>query len=215
MQLDHLLDQGQSDAAPFMSASACILDAMKPLKESGHLGRWNSGSSVFDLQLHAIDRGAERDGDPPLKRKLERVGEQVENDLLPHLAVYQDPIGQLRAVYCQRQPGPLNGGAKDTCQITGERGEIGRPIRGPRAACLDSRKVEQRAHQPQQPQPVATHDVELLFNRRRHLNRAATQEILDGAEHQSERGSKLMAHITEECRLCAINFCQRLGPPFF
>ena len=60
VQLDQLLDQGQSDAAAFVGAAAHVLDAMEALKEAGHFlgGDAHAGVAHASARRWTIRRGA-------------------------------------------------------------------------------------------------------------------------------------------------------------
>ena len=59
--------------------------------------------------------------DLALEGELERVGEQVEDDLLPHVAIDVDRLGQRRAVHHEPQAGLLDRGAEHARELGGER----------------------------------------------------------------------------------------------
>ena len=71
----------------------------------------------------------------PSKRELERVREQVEDDLLPHVAIDVDRLRQAagnRRSSCE--PGAFDRRAEVAGQFGGERGEVGRPEASPAPA---------------------------------------------------------------------------------
>jgi len=68
---------------------------------------------------------AQRDGDLAFERELEGVGEQVEHDLLPHVAVDVRGLGERRTIHHQSQAGLLDRGTKDAGELRRQRGEIG------------------------------------------------------------------------------------------
>ena len=75
-------------------------------------------AGVADRELHAPSAGvSQRDRDLALERELERVREQVENDLLPHVAIDIDRLGQRRAVDDEAQAGALDRRAEDAGEL--------------------------------------------------------------------------------------------------
>ena len=110
--------------------------------------------------------GPQRDVDAPDERVLHRVGEQVDDDLLPHPRIDVGRLLQRRAVHGQPQPGALGGGPEDAGQLGGERGDVGLHPHGHRSAGLDAGEVEQVVDQPLQALPVAQGQAELLLHRR-------------------------------------------------
>ena len=79
---------------------------------------------------------------------LEGIGEEVEYELLPHLAVDVDRLGQGRAIDRQHQARLLNCRAEDAGQFRRMRGQVGRLIAGLDAAGLETGEVQQRVDQP-------------------------------------------------------------------
>jgi hypothetical protein len=76
---------------------------VEALEEARHLVR-GIPSRCPDLRArHRPVRRAQADGDLALERELERVGQEVEDDLLPHVAVDEDRLGA-GAVDDQAQP---------------------------------------------------------------------------------------------------------------
>ena len=132
-------------------------------------------SSAPSPRQRSVDR------DPPVERELERVREQVEDDLLPHLAV---DVAAARAAASQStdqlEPGLLDRRAEQAREIGGERGEIGRLVARLHAARLDAREVEQRVHQPQQPQAVAVRGRQPLAAARRQRASVAASSSSSG-----------------------------------
>ena len=98
MQLDQLLHQREADAAAFVGAAARVLRTRwKRSKRCGSSSRRDADAGVADRQLDAHRRRASAaDCDLALEGELEGVGEQVEDDLLPHVAVDVDGLRQRR-----------------------------------------------------------------------------------------------------------------------
>src|SRR6185295_13758447 len=103
---------------------------------------------------------AKRDLDFPFKGELEGVRHEVEDDLLPHLAVDAGGLGERRAIDLEREPGALAGRAEVARELGGEGGEIGVLVRGLRASGLDAREIEQRVDKLEEPLAVSLRDLE-------------------------------------------------------
>jgi hypothetical protein len=76
----------EPDAAALVGAAARVLHAMEALEQARHLA---AGMPVplSRTSSSTIRRPGAATRDPTLERELEGVREQVEDDLLPHLAV--------------------------------------------------------------------------------------------------------------------------------
>ena len=88
MQPGEFLDQREPDAGAFMGAAVLALDPLKALEQPGHLAFADSDSGVSHAQFYRPGTAAR----PERLRfafegVLESVGDQIEDDLLPHLAV--------------------------------------------------------------------------------------------------------------------------------
>ena len=110
VQPDQLLHQREPDAAAFDAAAAGAFDAMKAFEQPRQLLRRNAGTGVAhrDLGGTAVRTGPHLDRDFTLEGELERIGEKIEHDLLPHVAVDIDGFGQRGAVEAKPQAGPLH-----------------------------------------------------------------------------------------------------------
>ena len=99
---DQLLHQRQPDARALVRARARALDAVEALEQRG------SSSAGMPMPVSRPCSSTSRRATPatrvivPVERELERVREQVEDDLLPHVAVDVDRLGQRRAVDVER-----------------------------------------------------------------------------------------------------------------
>ena len=60
--------------------------------------------------------------DLSLKGELEGVGDQVENDLLPHLAIHVDRFAERRAIDHQLHPRPLDRRPENAGEFCREQG---------------------------------------------------------------------------------------------
>ena len=79
------------------SPRACALRALDPVEALEDVRHLLGGMPVpvsLTLELDAIVRRRRRDRDAPLEGELEGVGQEVEDDLLPHVPVDVDRLGQ-------------------------------------------------------------------------------------------------------------------------
>ena len=130
VQPHQLLDQREADAGALVGAAARALDPVEALEQPRQLGRGDADAGVARRSARPRGlRSAERDRDPALEGELEGVGEQVEDDLLPHVAVDVDRLGRA-AGSRPRSASPARSTAerKLAGQLGGERGEIGRLV---------------------------------------------------------------------------------------
>ncbi len=103
----------------------------------------------------------------PSKVNFSALRQQVEDHLLPHVAVDVDRFVQRGAVDVELQPGPVDGRPEDAGQLGGDGREVDRLVAGLRAAGLDAGEVQQRVDQLGEPQSVAPDDVQLSRASRR------------------------------------------------
>ena len=105
MQPDQLLHQRQPDAGAFVRAARAVPSTR--WKRSNTCGRSRCRECRRRCRARASStrrpHARRRHGDPPVERELERVREQVEDDLLPHLAVDVDRLRERRAVDDERR----------------------------------------------------------------------------------------------------------------
>src|SRR5262249_43808011 len=94
-------------------------------------------ASITHLQLNASAAPAQRDGDLPLERKLEGIGDKVEHNLLPHLAVNGNLLRQWRTIENQAKTGLLNGWTKEAGQLRRQERQVSRLKNGFAPASFD------------------------------------------------------------------------------
>ena len=178
----------------------------------GSLVGGDAGPGVADGAAPPNRRRREREtAIVALEGELEGVGEEVEDDLLPHVAVDVDRLGQRRAVHDQLQPRPLHGGAENGGQLGREGGQVGRLVGRLDAAGLDAREVEQRVDQLEQAQAVAVDDGQPLAVVGPAGRPASASTSSSGPSMQRQRRAELVADVAEEGRLGAVELGQRLG----
>jgi hypothetical protein len=99
---DQLLNQRQPDSRSLIGAAVLAFNAVKPLENARQLSLRNSNTGIADGQRDVRRIAAHRHFDPPLQSELERIGEEIEDDLLPHLSIDIDRLGDRRAVDVER-----------------------------------------------------------------------------------------------------------------
>src|SRR5690606_33058979 len=108
------------------------------------------------------------------------------------------------------EPGALAGGAEVAREVGRERAQVRRRERGLLTPGLDTRELEQRVDEPQQPPRVALRDLEPQLLRARYRRRVG-ERVLERAEHQRERRPKLVTDVAEKRRLRTIELREILG----
>src|SRR5580704_13897695 len=88
MELHQFLNQRQSDPCTFVRPGARVLDAMKAFEHPFAVFFGNSHPRVAYLQLHNAVHCSQLDGNLAFKRELEGIGDQIYNDLLPHVTIH-------------------------------------------------------------------------------------------------------------------------------
>ena len=87
-----------------------------------------------------------------VEREFEGVGNQIENDLLPHLTVDIDRLVERRAVDHQGQTRGLTDRSEVAGKIDSKHRQIGRLVRSLHPAGFNAREIEQRIDQLEQAQ---------------------------------------------------------------
>src|ERR1700739_3344613 len=115
-----LAHQCKPDARALLGTAARAIDAVKALEDARQfLGRNAYAGILNDKIRHVADRG-QTHRDPAHQRELEGVGEQVEHNLLPHVAINKGrggPGRRRRALDLERQPRTLASRAKVARQL--------------------------------------------------------------------------------------------------
>ena len=182
-------------------------------KTCGQLVAGDAAPGVTNFERGAIEAAAERHADLAVERELERVREQVEDDLLPHLAVDIDRLAEAVAVDDVAQAGLVDGGAKHARELHRVLGEIDRLVHGLAAAGLDPREIEERVHELAQAQRVPVRQLQRVAVRLREI--AVGEQLFDRADHQRERRAKFVADVGKEGGLRPVQFGERLRAAAF
>ena len=108
VQLHQLLHEGEPDAGTFDGPRAPALDAEEAIVKVRDVLGGDSDAGVLDAHDDGAVGGVQRHGDRPLEGELDRVRDQVEDDLLPHAAIDEDRLAERRTVDQEGEPGALD-----------------------------------------------------------------------------------------------------------
>src|SRR6266850_6461298 len=112
VQKCQFVHQCKPDTCSFMGPTGGPFDAIETFEQARHFRRWYACARIADRQLRRVVGELEIDGDFSSEGELECVGEQIQDDLLPHVMVDVDLLGQRWAVDDEAQPGAVTRGAK-------------------------------------------------------------------------------------------------------
>jgi len=144
--------------------------------------------------------------------ELERIAQEIEHDLFPHVPVDVHRRGQVRALDDELEAGALGRRPEPTGEVRRERREIGGLERRVHPAGFEPGELEQRIDQAEQPETVPVGQREPLPLALAERLGRIRQGILERAQQQVERRAKLVAHVREERGLGAVQLGQRLRP---
>src|SRR5579883_3198131 len=153
VQSDQFLHQRQPDAAALKSAARAAPDPMEAFKHVRQFLSRNAHARVCDRNFNRLVTLAQRNADFALKGILKGIGEEIENDFLPHLMIDVDRLAQGRAVNSQAHASTLD----DRAEATGKIGCQGRQV-GSYTACTRPASMREKSSR-----------VLTSFNRRRAL----------------------------------------------
>ena len=208
---NQLVDQRQADARSFLRASAGLLHPVKPLEDVRQVLDGDPDAGVAHHQLGVLRQRPQADVDRPFPGVLERVGQQVRDDLLPHLPVHPHGLEQGRGVDGELEPGGLGGTAEYGHDLGGQRREVRRQEPGVQPPGLQLGEVEQGPDQAQQPAGVAFGQLQVGRQVRREFP-GPLQRLLQRRQQQRQRGAELVADVGEELRLDPVQLGQPLQP---
>ena len=212
VQADQLPDDRQTDPAALARTRRGPLHPVEALEEAGKLVGGHPGSGVGDRQHRGPLVPAQGDGDPALERELDGVGQQVEDDLLPHVPVDVHRLGQAGDVHLVVEARPLHRRAEDARQFRGVRAQVDGLETRVHPARLEPREVQQGVDQLAEPECVAVDEVELLAQPRVRRDDRRAAQLGDRPHDQGQRGAELVADVGEEVGLGPVQLRQRLGP---
>src|SRR5665213_591619 len=88
MEFHQLLHERESDAGPFVRARTRIGNPMEPLEYMRKLLWCDANARVMHRQHYAPVLGEHAHHNLSFESVLERIGEQIEDDLLPHVTIH-------------------------------------------------------------------------------------------------------------------------------
>jgi hypothetical protein len=115
---------------------------VEALEDARQLALGDAGAGVAHREHSLPALGADRDRDLAVESELEGVGDEIEDDLLPHVTVDIDRLGKWRAVDDESKACFLHGSAKAAGEIRRNSGEIGGLVYGLNTPCLEAGEVE-------------------------------------------------------------------------
>lgn len=110
------------------TASALIFDPVEALEDLRQLVAGYPYARVADDKLGVIAVARQRHRNLAIEGELEGVGEEIEDDFLPHVPVDMDRLGKGRTVDRERQIGPLASRPEIAGEIRGESCEVDRLV---------------------------------------------------------------------------------------
>ncbi len=185
---------------------------MEALEDVRHVLGGDADTGIGDPQHRLAASGGQGQPHRAGHGVLQRVAQQVEHYLLPHLPVHVGRFGERRAIHLEGQAGPLERGPEHAAQVGGERGQVDRLEVAMAAAGLDAGEIEQRVDQLAQPKPVPVDDVQVLPDGGIRVPQPGPQ-LLHRPHDQGERGTELMADVGEEGGLGPVQLRQFLSAP--
>ena len=212
VQPDEFGHQRQPDPRAFVAAAGLAADAVKPLEHLGEVVGANTDSGVAHGERHMVGVVAQGDLDVPGQRVLDRVGQQVEDDLLPHADVDRKRSRQRFDVGAQRQPRAGDGGGEQTDQVPRGRCQVDGFTLGLPLARLDSCKVEEVVHQTAQPARISVNHFEPITLDGRQRVLAVVETVLGRPGDQGQRCAELVADVREELVLGPVQLGKCFGP---
>ncbi len=200
----------QPDAGALVAARARADDAVEALEQALLVGGLDADAGVDDRQLGVPVAGLQPHRDPARERELERVREQVHDDLRPHLAVHVHRLRERRGLDRERQAGALEGRAR-TCSPA-------RPCSGPGrsgayAALMrpDCRRAKSSSVLTSLSRRCALRWMRSTRTRWSPSSRVlrGRERVLGRAEQQGQRRAQLVADVGEERGLGLVELDQR------
>lgn len=200
-ELGELLDESETEPGAALRSCACSAELLEPLEENRLLLDRDPWARIGDLELEifALSR-AEPNGDPPgLGGELERVSDQVENDLFDQLRIEEDRT--LARIDLEREADALCGrrGAEVIDSLREEPCEVdGAPV-GFQLAGLRLAEVEKIVHENEEASGIPMHALEIFEEVRGQLR--SREYGLERTEDQGQRRPELVADVREEIGL--------------
>lgn len=162
VEAHELLHEREADARALVGARGGALDAVEALEEARELRLGDAFSRVLHLKHHGGFLGAEAHRDLAVERELERVGEEVQHDFLPHVAVHVHGLREGVARHLVPEARALHRAPEGACEVRREGGEVRGLVACLGPARLEAGKVEEGVHELEQAEAVAVHHLHAL-----------------------------------------------------
>jgi hypothetical protein len=149
VQRDELAHQRQPDAGTLVGAALGVLDPVEALEQAWQLRLGDPYARVRHDHLRpgASGRWAHRHCHLPLQSELEGVGDEVQHDPLPEVAVDIDGVAELMPLDHEAQSRSFEQRPESGRDLGGAVGKVNRGEARLDTPRFDARKVEQRIHQ--------------------------------------------------------------------
>src|SRR5581483_3463526 len=112
MQLDQFLHQRESDSGSLVSSAFRSRYPVESLEYVRQFALGYPGASVTDLQPDGIAGGFNHDRDTAVEGKFEGVGDEIQDNLFPHIAIKKNCLVQRRTNHGVLQAGAVHGRTK-------------------------------------------------------------------------------------------------------
>src|SRR5579883_1208431 len=210
MKPRQFLHQCKPDSGTLLRARPAALDTMETFEDPRQFRFRNSHAGVRDGQLSLTVPCVEGNSNLALERKLQRVRQQVQHDLLPHFAIHENRLWEWRAIHYKAKAGPFDGRPKHAGKIAGQRCQIGRLVSSLDAAGLDAGKIQKRIDKFEQSEAIAVRNREITATPVNRKWRSA-KHIREWTQHESQGRAELVTYVAEKGRLDAIQLRQSFG----
>src|SRR5579864_831964 len=97
------MDQSQTDPTSFVGSTRHIGNTIESLKQSRDGLRRNSYSCISNAEFGRVAHAMHTDRNFSLKGEFEGVGDQVQNNFLPHVAIHVDRFPKIGAIHYEPQ----------------------------------------------------------------------------------------------------------------
>ena len=214
VKLDQRFDESEADPAAFDRSASRAFDAIEPVEKMRKLVLRHTHAGVGDGELRLASQAvfSQADLDRPVEGELERVREQIEDDLLPHRRVHGRQAPQRTAVDDELDARRIKGAPEHARRRDRVLGEIDAPGRSGHVSSLDPGKVEQPVDEPQQTLGVPLCDRQQGPVGRIQVVAESLLQVSQRAKQQCQRRPELMADVAEERRLCPVEFSESFEP---
>ena len=184
VELDQFLHESEANTAAFVGAALLTLNTMEAFEKTRQFVFRYADTGVADRQCRKSIHCAQGNCYLAFEGELERIGEKIKDDLLPHIAIDVDGPGQGGAVDDQPKARMLARRTEIAGKLGGECSQIYGLVGNLRTACFDAGEIKQRVDKLQQPKRVAMGDVEPFAFVRRQVRTG--ERVLQRAERQRQ-----------------------------